>query len=142
MDTVKEPVAPGPGPGILASLRSGFWTTSNGRKLAFSEMTTDHLWNALGWLRWYAPEVAAYLPDNGAFDDPAEAVAAEPAWSAIGNELSDRAELVCWYEALSVMRNQGEVPWERSRRLKRRRAEAARARRAVRKALDGPENAI
>ena len=127
---VRPPVASPPGNHFLPWLRNSDWKSSSGKTFAIGEMSTEHLWNVLGYLRWHAEDLMAIVPDCEGMT-PDEMISAQPIWHAIARELVARKELSAKEDLWSVLRSAGEVPWERANRRKL----AAAASRARRKAL-------
>jgi hypothetical protein len=123
---VRHPNAARPGPGFLRHLHDSEWTVANGTRVAVPDMTTTHLWNVLGYLRWYAPQVAEQIPDRDGLGI-LESVTSTPIWASICTELIERGEIGRREDALAHLRAGGETAWERKERY----AIAAKARRAA-----------
>jgi hypothetical protein len=124
---VRHPNAARPGPGFIRSLHDSEWTTAGGKRMAIPDMTTAHLWNVLGYLRWYAPQVAEQVPDRAGLS-LIEVVTSTPIWASICTELMARGEISRRKDALPRLRAGGETEWERAARY----ARAAQARRLAR----------
>jgi hypothetical protein len=112
---VRHPNAGPPGPHFLNSLRNSEWTTAAGLSLPIHKMSTAHLWNVLGYLRWYAPEIVAKVPDAADLSRHA-VITSQPIWAAICRELVIREEIEHREDALSYLLSGGETPWERKER--------------------------
>jgi len=127
---VRPPVASPPGSHFLPWLRNSDWRSSSGKIFAIPEMSTEHLWNVLGYLRWHAEDLLPIVPDAESMT-PDEMISAQPIWHAIARELVARKELPTKEDLWPILRSAGEVPWERAARRKL----AAAASRARRKAV-------
>jgi len=121
---IRHPNAGRPGPHFLRSLRNSEWTTALGISLPIYDMSTAHLWNVLGYLRWYAPEIVAQVPDAAGLSRH-EVITSQPIWASICAELVARGEIEHRGDALPHLLSGGETPWERQERY----AIAAKARR-------------
>jgi len=130
---VTKPLSPPPGLGFLPLLRDSDWTTATGQRLSIAGMNNSHLWNVLGYLRWYADYLATIVPEAEG-EAPEAVLSSQPIWHAISAELVRRGELHDKEAAWDHLRAGGEVPWERA---DRRRVTAAAAR-AKRKSLGRP----
>ena len=125
---VRPPKAGQPGYWFIRSLHDSEWTTADGVRMAIPEMTTAHLWNVLGYLRWYAPQVAVQVPDRDSLSN-LEVISSQPIWASICTELIERGEINRREEALARLLAGGETPWERQARY----AAAAKARAKARR---------
>jgi bifunctional DNA-binding transcriptional regulator/antitoxin component of YhaV-PrlF toxin-antitoxin module len=71
------------------------WMSADGVVRPLGEMTTDHLWAVLGYLRWYGPELLTKPSAPVALDPSAlrQGLVDLPIWGAIAIELRRRGEI-------------------------------------------------
>ncbi|MFO1538898.1 MAG: hypothetical protein ACKOTZ_00375 [Chloroflexota bacterium] len=112
---VREPAAPPPGPGFIRALEDPFtWCSADGVRRRIEEMTTEHLWNLLGYCRYHAPALIAFAglaPDP----EPSAVLAPRPTLRAVTVELAARDEAGDIDAALAILRAGGRFPWEDDR---------------------------
>lgn len=94
------------------------WLSADGTLWPIPTMSTGHLWNVLGYLRWFAPELAAMAGFPRAPGDVIRAwLIARPAWVGMAEELRGRGEIGRGDRspllALARLEASGLVPWER-----------------------------
>jgi bifunctional DNA-binding transcriptional regulator/antitoxin component of YhaV-PrlF toxin-antitoxin module len=96
------------------------WMSADGVVRPLGDMTTDHLWAVLAYLRWYAPELLT-KPDAPVVLDPSalrQGLVDQPIWGAIAIELRRRGEISrsgsAGHLALRRLQQEGPVPWEMS----------------------------
>jgi hypothetical protein len=109
-----EPLVGPPGPGFAVQLRrTDIWTTAIGIEIPVNELSIEHAWNILGYLRWYAPQVRASAGDDGT--DAIDLVAwltYQPMWGAIACHLVQRGEITAPWEAYEHLAVMGRMVWE------------------------------
>jgi hypothetical protein len=93
------------------------WMSADGVVRPIREMTTDHLWNVLGYLRWFAPVLAG---TPGSTSIPPTVLRpwllARPIWISIARDLYRRGEVPSFFESAELvlrrLEQAGQVPWE------------------------------
>jgi hypothetical protein len=106
------PLAPPPGPMFNELLAEDeTWTTASGHVIACDDMTTDHLWNVLGYCRWHIPEILGYagVPDG---IDPYRWLSEQPVIDRMITVLISRGQVTSADDAWLQLRAEGKVPWE------------------------------
>lgn len=108
---ISPPAMPAPGSIFLSELtRTTDWKTGDGRVLKLKDMETDHLWSVLGYMRWFAPQIAEL---DGRPGGPLTAyLTSRPIWQAIANELIRRGLITSPGQAIWRLRRDGRLAWE------------------------------
>lgn len=89
----------------------GEWMSADGVWHALHGMTTVHLWNVIGYLRWFAPDIfpSVNAVEPGVFY---EALSRTAVVDGITEELVRRGEVADAEDAWHSLRASGPVPWE------------------------------
>ncbi len=111
------PLAGPPDQDMVARLyRSDAWLTASGEWIKVQDLTTEHAWAILGFLRWYGKELLDADPavrmDHMDYSSPSSYIESRPIWRAIDKELYARQELNFWPSAMVRLSQSGTVPWE------------------------------
>jgi hypothetical protein len=100
---------------------SNRWMSADGAIRSMEAMLTGHLWAVLGYLRWYAVELAigrGTEPGDLAAPNVRRWLSGRPIWRAIAGELRRRGEIYLPSGsadlAMHHLEEQGAVPWEHS----------------------------
>lgn len=94
------------------------WMSANGHFWPLRTMSTAHLWAVLGYLRWFAPALAATVaPPIVSPADIRDWLVGRPVWIGIAEELARRSEisgeLASARLAAARLEAAGPVQWER-----------------------------